>query len=87
MTAINQPFLNTNKLNDFALFLRNDCNKITDALFVENLINAINTHPGANSDCVDRWLKSAFNLPANCDNDTCIDVYNRSFYHSLIEKI
>ena len=87
MSPISTPFLNTDKLNQFALFLRNDAKKIIDAIYVENLIDAIVNHPAANKDCVKRWLQSSFNLPSNCDNDKCNDVYNRSFYHSITEKL
>lgn len=79
--------LNTEKLQSFAADLREQFNKHTDALFIENLINAIHSHPSACYDAVNQWLKAAFQLPANCDNDNCFDVYNRSFFHQILEKI
>jgi len=79
--------LNTDKLQLFADDLKNVFNKNTDALFVENLISAIKNHPSACINAVNQWLKSAFELPENSDNDNCIDVYNRSFYHQLREKL
>lgn len=78
--------LNTNKLQQFATDLRQLFNKHTDAMFVDNLIAAIKNHPSACDKAVTQWLKSAFQLPANCDKDNCIDTYNRSFYHQLLEK-
>lgn len=79
--------INTEKLQSFSNDLRNEFKKFTDALFIDNLIAAINSHPSACKLAVNQWLKAAFDLPANCDNDNCIDVYNRSFYHSILEKI
>ncbi len=79
--------LNTNKLETFAADLRNVFNKHTDAMFIDNLINAIHSHPSACINAVNQWLKAAFELPINPDKDNCIDVYNRSFYHSIVEKL
>lgn len=87
MAPITTPFINTDKLSQFASFLRNDVKKIIDALFVENLIKAINEHPGADISCVDRWLKVAFKFKPNFDDNNCIDIYNMSLYHMIREKL
>ncbi len=79
--------MNTNNLKNFASFLRNEVNKITDALFVENLIAEIEKRDKLTKEVVERWLKSAFNFPANYEQDNCFDTYNRSFFNQIMEKI
>ena len=78
--------VNTDKLQSFANDLRNVFNKHTDALFIDNLIIAINSH-NADEDTVSSWLDVAFDLPKDCDKDNCFDTYNRSFFHQIREKI
>lgn len=87
MTIITNPFIDTGKLERFAFFLRHECKKIIDALFVENLITAIKQHPGADKSCIDRWLKSAFSFKANFENNNDQDIYNMSLYHQILEKL
>lgn len=79
--------MNTEKLLQFADDLKNLFGKHTDALFIDNLVGAINSHPSACYNAVNQWLKAAFQLPSNCDNDNCFDTYNRSFYHQILEKL
>jgi hypothetical protein len=79
--------MKTIALQNFADFLEGHAQKHTDALFVRNLITEIEKRPKICVNAVDRWLKSAFSLPPCPDNDNCIDVYNRSFYHQLLEKL
>lgn len=87
MTPVTSQLVCTDKLQSFAHFLRNDCSKYTDALFVENLIDAIEKHPGADKSCIDRWLLAAFDFPKNYEQYNCIEVYNSSFYHQIMEKV
>jgi len=87
MTPITSPLVNTENLQVFANNLRYEFNKITDALFIENLIEAIKTHPGADKSCVNRWLLAAFDFPADYEKYNCFDIYNKSFYYQIIEKI
>lgn len=78
--------MNTDKLKQFAEFLRNEANKITDALFIDNLITEIEKRPKVQFCEVDRWLKSAFEFKT-FEQDNCIDTYNRSFYHQILSYI
>ncbi len=79
--------MTTDNLKKYALFLRNDCNKIADALFVENLVTEIEKRDKITFDVVDRWLKAAFQFPSNYEKDNCFDTYNRSFYMQIVEKL
>ena len=78
--------MNTNKLKTFSEDLR-EWDKITDALFVENLITEIEKREKITPAVVERWLLSAFNFPKDYEKDNCFDTYNRSFYHQIISKI
>ena len=79
--------MNTDKLKQYAAFLRNEANKITDALFIENLITEIDKREKIVYAVVDRWLKASFNFPNDYEKDNCFDTYNRSFYLQIISKI
>jgi len=79
--------MNTDKLTTFANDLRTVFNKHTDAMFIDNLIAEISKRDKITKDAVNRWLLSAFEFPANYENENCIDTYNRSFYHQILEKI
>ena len=87
MSPATNEQINVSKLSQYASFLRNDCKKITDALFVENLIDAIQKHPATTKNIVDRWLLAAFEFKVNYNDNNCIDTYNMSFYHQIMNNI